>query len=334
MNALMLSWQRRRADIVRLVCRRLLFALPLLLLITLAVFALAALSPFDPLEAYMGGRVAELSQAQRAQLSASLQLDVGWFRAWCSWIWGLLRGDLGTSRYYHQPVAAVLAERLPWTMLLSAVGLLLATVVSLLVGLLAGLKPYGWRDKTISAIAATLQATPPFAVALAAIAIFALWLNWLPSGGVSAPGADIEPHSLAIHLLLPALVLAVTQLPWLLLSMREAVVDAMASDALQGARARGIPYRTQVWRHIVPVALPPFVALSGARLPELVAGSVVVESLFAWPGVGQALVQSALSLDFALLTLLTLIVTLVVVLGNLLADIAFVLLDPRVDADG
>jgi len=326
-------WRRRHADVMRMMVRRILFLLPLLLFVTLGVFALAAVSPYDPIDAYLGGLAGELTANQLGQLSATLNLNLPWYSAWWQWMSDLFHGELGTSRVYHQSVVQVIADRLPWTLLLSAVGLVISVLIAFLAGVWAGRHPAGAIDRLLSALATTLQATPPFVLALAALSIFALTLNWVPTGGLTYPGEPVTLRSTFDHLLVPGIVLGITQTPWLIMSFRESIFEALTSDAVRGARVRGIPPRMIVLRHILPVALPPFVALVGARLSELVVGSVLVEAIFAWPGLGSALVSSAQSLDFPLLTFLTVAITVLILLGNLLADIVFVILDPRVDAD-
>ncbi len=326
-------WRRRRHDILVMVARRFGFLIPLLVLVTIGVFALAAVSPYDPLDAYMDGRAGELSIAQQAKLVTELRLDTPWYLTWWEWISSLFRGELGISRSYYQPVAQVLRDRLPWTLLLGVTGLMISVVVSLLLGAIAGFRPQSLISRSIGVLTIILQATPPFVLALSALGLFALSLHWAPTGGLTYPGQPIGFASTVRHLLVPGLVLGVTQIPWLVLSLKDSIAEVLTSDAVRGARVRGIPYPMILRRHVLPTALPPFIALVGARLPELVVGSVLVETIFAWPGLGSALVRSAQSLDFPLLTFLTLAITMLVLIGNLLADVIYVVLDPRVDAD-
>ena len=326
-------WHRRRHSVFLMVTRRIVFLVPLLILVTLGQFALATVSPYDPLDAYLGGLAAEMTASQQASLSAVLHLDLTWYAAWWEWVTGVFSGDLGISRAYLQPVTTVISDRLPWTVLLGCTGLIISTGVSFVLGTVAGLKPGGWADRVINLFAIILQTIPPFVLALAMLGILAITFNLLPTGGLTYPGQTATLSSTLMHLLLPGLVLGLTQLPWLILSLRESVTEVLNSDAVRGARVRGIPFPRIVSHHIIPTALPPFVALVGSRLAELVAGSVLVESIFSWPGLGSALVRSAQSLDFALLTFLTVAVTVLVLLGNLIADILFVILDPQVDAD-
>ena len=322
----------RVAEMLGLAGRRVLVALPIVVLVSMGVFALAAVSPFDPLAAYLGDQYERATLAQRAELTAALRLDEGWWGAWTTWVAGLLHGDLGQSRVFGQPVAQVVAERLPWTLLLSGVALVVATLVGVALGLAAGLRPMSLLGRACTVAAVALQSVPPFVLALAAIAGLSLGLRWFPTGGATVPGQPVTLASLAQHLALPALVLALSQVPWIVLALRASVTSALASDAVRGALARGLPWRTVVRGHVLPVSLAPLVTLLGARLPELIVGAVLVEEVFAWPGLAAALVAAAQQLDFALLAVLTVATTGAVLLGSLLADAAYLALDPRVEA--
>lgn len=333
MPQLRTRFQSRRRAIAGIIARRMVVALPILLGVTAAVFALAAVSPFDPLEAYLKGQAGSLTAAQREALSHQLGYDRPWWESWWVWLKGIVSGDLGVSRSYSQPVVQVLMERLPWTMLLGACGLAGAVVLALILGLWAAVRRGGVVDRAIMALATVIQATPPFVVALGALGLFALALGFFPTGGLTYPGQPVTLGSTLEHLVLPAGVLAITQIPWLVMSLRESIVEVMDSGAVTGARVRGIPRRRIITSHILPTAVPPFLALIGARLSELVVGSTLIEAVFAWPGLGTALVKSAQSLDFPLLSVLTIATTAVVLIGNMLADAAIALLDPRVDAD-
>ncbi|MFQ6394057.1 ABC transporter permease [Nocardia sp. KC 131] len=314
--------------------RRLAMAVPLVVVVSLTVFALAAASPFDPLDAYLGAHGDGFTEAQRAQLRSQLGLDRHWLGVWWSWFGDLWHGELGESRTYHQPVVEVLAERLPWTLLLGLLGAVLAIVFAFALGAWAGLRRGRTADRIISATAVVLQSIPPFALALGAVVVFASTLRWFPASGLTDPGAGVEVASTIRHIALPAVLLGSTQLPWLVLGLRETVARGLDGDAVKGARARGLPSRVIAFRHVLPVSIAPFLTLCGARLPELVVGATVIETIFSWPGLGSATVEAARALDFPLLAILTVLITAVVLLGNLAADAAGVLIDPRIDADG
>ncbi|MEU8900391.1 ABC transporter permease [Nocardia sp. NPDC048505] len=317
-----------------MVGRRLLAVPPVLALVSLGLFAAAAASPFDPLVGYLGDRYVTTSRADRDLLASRLGMDLPWYELYGRWVRGLFSGDLGISRTYGQPVSQVLAERLPWTILLVAVGMTAAVLLALAAGVWAGMRRGGPIDRLLAAACVAVQGLPPFVLSLGAIGVFAVGLGWLPPAGATDAGVDPGLAQVARHLILPAVVLALSQLPWLLLAVRESVSDNRGEDFVAGAAARGIDTATIVRRHILPTSLAPFVTILGVRLPEIVVGAVLVEEIFSWPGIAGAFVRSATDLDLPLLALLTIGATGAVLLGSLLADIACAALDPRVRTDG
>lgn len=327
------SGLRRRTALPRVISRRIALLPLITVTVTLGVFALAALSPLDPLDAYLSGQSAALNEQQRSEISGHLGLDQPWWAAWWQWLTAALGGDLGQSMSYRQSVAQVVLDRLPWTILLSGTGLALALAISLGCGTWAGLHRGAAVDRVISLVAQLLQTVPPFVLGMGAIAVGAVALKLLPSGGLTDPGEGVRAESLARHLVLPTAIFALSQLPWLVLGLRETIVHAVEADSIRAARLRGLARRTIIVRHILPSSAPPFIALVATRLPELVAGSVIVEAVFAWPGIGTAMVQAAQRLDLPLLCLLTVAITTMVLLCGLLADVLYVVLDPRVDDD-
>lgn len=324
---------RRRRGITRMIARRMLFVVPLTLTTSFGLFALASRSPFDPLAGYLGDRYLTMSAADKERLSAELQLDMPWWQQWTTWVGRAFSGDLGNSRAYAQPVSLVISERAPWTLLLSGTALVASVLIALLAGIWTGLHPGGLLDRGAAVAANVVQAVPPFVLSLGAVAMFAVSLGWLPVAGLTAPGQDPSLGQTVRHLLLPAAVLTVSLLPWLLLSLRESVRTSAQSDAVLGARARGLPETVVVRRHILPVALGPFTTVVGLRLPELLVGAAIVEEVFSWPGLAGSVVTAAHELDFPLLATLTIGTTLLVLVGSLLADVAHALIDPRVVAD-
>ncbi|MFE5309409.1 ABC transporter permease [Isoptericola sp. NPDC056605] len=324
---------RRSGDLRRVTLRAAAFGVPVLLAVSALVFVLAEHSPLDPLAAYLGARYQDTSAADRAALSSTLGLDLPWWHGWLAWAGDLLHGDLGWSRVFTMPVADVFAQRVGWTLLLSGTALAIALVLGVVLGLVAGTRPGGRLDAALSGLAVLLQSVPPFVVALGAVLVFAVTLQAAPVAGVAEPGALPTVAGVTAHLALPAAVLAATMLPWMLLGVRTAAARAAASDAVRGARARGLPPRTVLTRHVLPVSLGPLVMVVGARVPELVVGAVLVEEVFGWPGIAGAVVSSAQALDLALLAALTVVTTAAVLIGSYLADVAQLLLDPRVVVD-
>lgn len=323
--------RRRWGTVAALVRLRLLIAVPVILAVSMVTFVLASIAPFDPLVAYLGVRFERTSSEQRAALADQLGLDDSWFAIWVRWARDVLTSwDWGHSRSLSQPVSEVLSNRLPWTLILAGTALLLAVVVSLVLGVRAAQAPGSWTDRFATALAYTMQGAPPFVVALAAIGVFSLLLNWLPVAGVSDGGADPTWGSVGRHLVLPACVLALSQVPWMLLNVRSSLLAALHEDHVTAARSRGLPDAVVIWRHALPGALLPFVTVVGARLPELVTGALLVETVFSWPGLASATVDAAVSGDFPLLAAVTVLTSAAVLIGSIFADAVYLLVDPRV----
>lgn len=316
---------------VRIVAWRLAFAVPLLLAVTFGMFALAKASPFDPVRQYLGDRATTTSPQVMAEIRANWGLDRPLTEQYATWLGHLLRGDLGESRSLRLPVAQVIGERLGWTLLVVGCALALMLAAGLVLGTLAAWRRDSWLDRLVSGTAFANEAAPVFWVGLLVIWVFAVKLGWLPAGGLTdAAATAVTLPDLLRHLVLPVAVLAFSQSSWLLLFVRESVIGVLREDFVTGARARGLRERTVLVRHALRAALLPFITIMGARVPELVTGAILVEAVFSWPGVAGTTVKAALAVDFPLLAALTLLATVAVVLGNLLADLAYTVADPRV----
>jgi peptide/nickel transport system permease protein len=319
----------------RLVGRRALFAVPVLLVVTFGVFAIAAASPFDPVKAYTGTAGLSASQATLDQLRANLGADQPLITRWWSWLAAAAQGDLGDSSALRQPVADVIGERIGWSLLLASVAFAVAVLLGGVLGVLAARRQGGWTDRAVTSLAYTLEAAPPFWLGLLAMWLFALKLGVLPAGGLTDTGSTaVTAGQVLRHLPLPAGVLALSQLPWFVLYVRQGVGDALREDPVRGARARGLAERTVLLGHALRSGMLPVLTLIGSRVPELITGALLVETVFSWPGIAAATVQAATAVDFSLLAALTVLATAAVLVGNLLADLLYGLADPRVGFDG
>ncbi|MFG2620829.1 ABC transporter permease [Streptomyces sp. NPDC048507] len=315
--------------------RRTLFAAPVLLVVTFGVFAVAALSPFDPVKAYAGTAGLTASQAELDQLRANLGADQPLVARWWQWLTSALTGDLGTSSVMRQPVTDVITGRLGWSALLACCAFAVAVLLGTVLGVLAARRPGGPLDRGATALAYILEAAPAFWLGLLAIWFFAVHLGALPSGGLTDAASDtVTAGQVARHLVLPALVLGISQLPWFFLYVRQGVADALAEDPVRGARARGLAERRVLLGHGLRSGMLPMLTLIGSRVPELITGALLVETVFSWPGIAAATVQAATSVDFPLLAALTVLATAAVLAGNLLSDLLYGLADPRVGFDG
>ncbi|MFH8346507.1 ABC transporter permease [Streptomyces sp. NPDC018045] len=319
----------------RMTGRRALFAVPVLLAVTLGVFAVAAAAPFDPVRAYAGTAGLTASQENLDQIRHNLGVDQPLLGRWWHWLTGALTGDLGDSATLRAPVSQVIGERIGWSVLLCALAFVLAILAGTLLGVLAARRPGSLLDRAVTSAAYTLEAAPPFWLGLLAVWLFALRLGVLPAGGLTDTGSEVATAGqVARHVVLPALVLAVSQLPWFVLYVRQGVGDALEEDPVRGARARGLSERTVLFQHALRSGLLPVLTLVGSRVPELITGALLVESVFSWPGIAAATVDAATSVDFPLLTALTVLATIAVLIGNLLSDLLYGLADPRVGFDG
>ncbi len=315
--------------------RRALAAVPVLLAVTLAVFALAAASPFDPVKAYAGTAGLTASQENLDQLRANLGVDRPFPARWWDWLTSALTGDLGDSAVLRRPVAEVIGERLGWSVLLAATAFAFALVLGTFLGILAGRRRGGLLDRAVTPLAYALEAAPAFWIGLLAIWFFALELGVLPAGGLTdAASETVTPDQVARHLVLPASVLGASQLPWFFLYVRQGVGEALDEDPVRGARARGLSESTVLTGHALRSGMLPVLTLIGSRVPELITGALLVETVFSWPGIAAATVTAATSVDFPLLAALTALATVAVLLGNLLSDLLYGLADPRVGFDG
>ncbi len=324
----------RRRGVGKLLLRRLGFAVPVMLLVSFALFVLAKASPFDPVERYFGLRIIGASPERVAQIRENWGVDEPVVQQYLAWLRHAVAGDFGDSLSLQQPVAQVIGDRLGWSVLLVAIGFAVALLLGLLLGTAAAWFQGSWLDRTITSVSYALEAAPVFWLGLAALYVFALHLQWLPGGGLTDPGAELSVGQVARHLVLPVTVLAVSHAPWYVLFVRQNLLESFTHDHVVGARARGLPDHLVVSGHALRTSLLPFLTLLGARLPELITGALLVETVFSWPGIARATVEAALNVDFALLGALTVLATAVVLLGNLLADVLYALADPRVVLDG
>lgn len=325
--------RERRSDLLALTVRRAAIAPLIVVAVTAAAFALAAVSPLDPLAAYLGDNVQFAGPETRDAAAKALGVDASWWQAWWHWIISAAGGDAGLSHTYRQPVGTVLAERLPWTLLLSGVGLALALGLAVAGGLVSALRPGGIMDRAVAGLAVLTSTVPSFVLALAVVAVFAVAWQLLPVSGAWDPGQAPTATSTARHLVLPALVLAISQMPWMLLTTRQAVLEAVESMPVLHAQARGLGRWRVLVGHIAPVSWTPLIALTGARLPEVIVGALVVEEVFAWPGLAAATVDAALGADLPLLAAVTALSAAAIIAGTWLADCALMLADPRVTVD-
>ena len=308
------------------------FAL-LMLAVGLVVFALVSMSPIDPVQANVGqAAYVNMSEAKRAQLASYWGGDVPFWERFANWAGALLQGDMGTSLRFNAPVSEVIAHRAANSLALMGIAWLLSGVLGFALGVAAGARRGGALDRVVRSYCFLLASTPTFWLGLLILMVFAVQLGWFPIGfsvpiGVSA--ADVTLAEAAHHLVLPALTLSVTGVANIALHTREKVVDVLESDYVRFARARGESELSVIMHHGLRNVALPAVTLQCAFISEIFGGSVLVEQVFSYPGLGQAAVTAGLGGDVALLAGIALVSAALVFGGNLLANILYGVLDPR-----
>ena len=308
-------------------------ALLLLLGVSVASFLLLCASPLDPLRTNVGqAAIGSMSQEQVAQLEAYWGADQPPVERYLGWLAGAVRGDLGTSLLYRQPVLTVIGQRLGSSLWLLLTAWVLSGALGLALGITAGAFRGRWPDKLIRGWCLVISSTPAFWLALLFLLLFSVWLGWLPIG-LSVPiGVEEEAVTLADrlqHALLPALTLSVTGVSNIALHTREKLVDVLGSDYILLARARGEREGAIVLRHGLRNVALPALTLQFGSVGEIIGGSVLVEQVFSYPGLGQAAVTAGLGSDLPLLLGVTLVTSGLVFGGNLLADLLYGVIDPR-----
>ena len=304
-----------------------------MLAVGLVVFALVSMSPIDPVQANVGqAAYVNMSEAKRAQLASYWGVDVPFWERFANWAGALLQGDMGTSLRFNAPVSEVIAHRAANSLALMGIAWLLSGVLGFALGVAAGARRGGALDRVVRSYCFLLASTPTFWLGLLILMVFAVQLGWFPIGfsvpiGVSA--ADVTLADAAHHLVLPALTLSVTGVANIALHTREKVVDVLESDYVRFARARGESELSVIMHHGLRNVALPAVTLQCVFISEIFGGSVLVEQVFSYPGLGQAAVTAGLGGDVALLAGIALVSAALVFGGNLLANILYGVLDPR-----
>jgi peptide/nickel transport system permease protein len=318
--------------ILNFVLRRLFHALPLLVCVIVFNFFLIHLAPGDPIQALVGEFPAP--EAYIAEMHKVFGLDQPLYIQLLLYIKNILGGDLGFSFYYRQPVLSVILDRVPATLQLMVPALLFSATIGILLGVLSARKPYSLADNTISVFSLFGYCVPAFWLGQMLMAAFAIELGWLPSQGIKTVGADLEGAALiadrAAHLVLPFAALAIRHLAVNARMMRSSMLEVAYEDFVTVARAKGLDEKVVIARHMVPNALMPVVTIIGVDVGFLFTGSVLVETVFGWPGIGRLMYESIVKRDYPVLMGNFLITTALVVVVNLIVDLIYVWLDPRV----
>ncbi|HVB11182.1 MAG TPA: ABC transporter permease [Bacillota bacterium] len=302
-------------------------AVPFMLLgVSVILFAIMHAAPGGPEAVLMGGN---LDQATAARIRANLGLDRPLPVQYVDWLLALLHGNWGNSYLTGEPVTRMIMEHLGPTLELTLVAVLVALVVAVPAGVVASVRPDSWFDRLSSAAAFAGISFPSFWLGIMLILLFASYLHWLPVEGISSiTGGGIWDR--LRHLILPAVTLASTQIASLLRFTRSSMMEAIQQEYVRTARAKGLTERVVIYKHALRNALLPVVTVLGLSLSFIVGGAVLIETVFAWPGVGQLAVQSVFSRDYPVIMGVNVMIAAVVIVGNLVTDLTYALIDPRI----
>lgn len=309
----------------------------ILSMVSVLAFTLVSLSPIDPVTAYLGLDRMQISQEQETLIVQRWGLDKPAPERFLHWAKNALRGDLGTSIIFNEPVTKVIGKRFKTSLWLMASAWTLSGVLGFVLGVAAGAKPGSWVDRGVRLYAYILASTPSFWIGLLLLAVFSVALGWTPICCATPPG--IPPDQATFwqrvhHLILPAMTLSIIGIAQIALHTREKMIQAMESDYALFAFAQGENRFGVAIRHALRNVALPAVTLQFASLGELFGGSVLAEQVFSYPGLGRATVEAGIRSDVPLLLGITLFSALFVFAGNLTADLLYTVLDPRIRLSG
>lgn len=323
----------------RYIVKRLLQAIPLLLGIAVVTFVIIHVAPGDPIDVFLRPELQDRVDPARIDL---IRQKYGLDRPipvqlW-HWLTDLVQGNLGRSFRYDRPVAGLLAERLPYTLQLMGLAFLLDVTLGIALGVISAVKQYSLLDKSITLGSLLLYSVPGFWLAVLMVLVFAEHLGWLPASQTQSVGYQNlgiwgQVWDRLRHLILPAFVLGVSSAAATARYVRNRLLDVLSEDYVLAARARGLSERVVVFKHALRNALVPVVTKFGLSLPMLLGGAVLIEEIFAWPGMGRLAVEAVRSRDVPVILATTMLSATLVVVGNLLADVSYAALDPRVSYD-
>jgi len=322
----------------RYIIRRILQAIPILLILSALLFFMVRAAPGGPLAA--AERNPNVTQEQIALLKKKLGLDKPLPVQYLRWMGGIFQGDLGQSIKFNRPVSEMIAERIPNTLLLVGVAFLITLLVALPVGILSARRPYSIFDYIATTLTFIGQSLPVYWLGLALILVFYVALNnpvtgapLFPSGGMYSVGKEGNLPNLIWHLVLPVTALSAEWTAWYSRFLRSSMLDVMHEDYVRTARAKGLTERVVYYKHALRNAILPLVTLIALDLPSLFAGALFVETIFSWPGMGRLFWDAARGRDYPVLMGVVMINSVLIIAANIVADLLYGMLDPRVKYD-
>jgi len=312
------------------IIRRLLQGVVILFIMTLIVFFAMRLLPGDPLVIFMGQQASSgsMTQEQMESLRHEFGLDKPIIVQYFNWMGGLFRGDLGTSIYYHEDVGKLLGQRFPITLHLGLLAFVISNVVGIFLGLMAAVRRGTWIDTVSTTIANIGITIPQFWLGILLIYTLGLRFGWLPIYGYTSPTVDFWLNTRQI--IMPVICLAITGMAYTARQMRSAMLEVIRQDYIRTAWSKGLRERPIILKHALKNSLIPVITLMGIGLGMVFGGAVLIETVFAIPGVGRLLVASVFAQDYQVVQSGTLVIAFIIIMSNIIVDISYGWLDPRI----
>ncbi|MFC4320658.1 ABC transporter permease [Litchfieldia salsa] len=311
------------------IIRRIIMAIPLLIGITIISFAIVKMAPGGPTALMMDPNI---KPENREKFIEKYGLNDPIHEQYLKWLGNMAKGDFGTSLVRKgTPVSEMVINRLPNTLLLMVVSTLLAVLISIPFGILSATRPYSKLDYSVTITSFLGLATPNFWLGLILIMFMSVNLGWFPTGGTHTLNEPFSIWDRLHHLILPAFVLATADMAGLTRYTRTSMLEVIQQDYMRTARAKGFRESKVIYKHGLRNGLIPVITIFGLMLPTFIGGAVIVEQVFAWPGIGKLFFDSAFQRDYPVIMALTVISAVFVVIGNLLADILYAVFDPRIE---
>jgi peptide/nickel transport system permease protein len=316
---------------LKFILRRMLLAIPIVIGVTAVTYMLISLAPGDPVTAMLDPeQMTTLGPEWVAERKAELGLDQPIPVRYLLWLQEVAQGNLGYSAIDRQPVVAKLGERLWPTLKLMLTALAIGIVVGIPVGIISAVKQYSALDYVTTILGLIMISVPSFFMALGGIYVLSLRMGWLPTSGMATIGAPPTFLNGLHHLILPAGVLGLAQAAPLIRYARSSMLEVIRQEYVRTARAKGIREQVVMVTHALPNALIPIITVIALGLPALIGGTVIIEQIFAWPGMGTLAISAIFGRDYPVLMGFNLFVALAIILSSLLADIAYAVVDPRI----
>lgn len=312
--------------------RRIVISIPVLISVTIIIFLLMEIAPGDVSDYFVTPEMqmsAESMEAVRARFGLDQPAPVRYF----NWVGNVLQGDLGYRFTDGRPVWDVIERRFGASLLLMGAALAIGIVVGVPLGAFTGLRQYSFWDFSLTGLSFLSISTPAFVTGILALLVFSIQLGWFPSGGMRPVDRPPTFWTSVHHLILPSVVLSLNYIATFMRYMRFSMLEVIRSDYMTTAKSKGISTRAVTWRHAVPNAILPVVTVIGVSVPGLVVGAVFTETIFSWPGMGTLYLDAVQGRDVPLLMGLNLVIAVFVLAANIIVDLVYAFVDPRIRYD-